>query len=83
MAFTIFCCLSVLAALGVSAQSISTTVQPVFELPLDATSTVYGSTVTTTSSVDCAGSSLVVSTFRAVLTTPVSNPHASAHPPIY
>ena len=83
MAFTIFCCLSLLAALGVSVQSTCTTLQPVFELPLDATSTVYRSTVTTTSSVDCGGCSLVVSTFRAVLTTPVSYPHASTYPPPY
>ena len=44
-----------------------TTVQPVFGLPLDATSTAYASTVTTTSSVDCDGCSLEVTTFRAII----------------
>lgn len=44
-----------------------TTVQPVFELPLDATSTAYASTITTTSSVDCDGCSLEVTTFRAII----------------
>ena len=77
MASTIFSCVFLLAALGASAQSTCTTLQPVFELPLDATSTVYASTITSTSSVDCAGCSLVVSTFRAIVTTPVSKPHAS------
>ncbi|KAM0803094.1 hypothetical protein BDR22DRAFT_819302 [Usnea florida] len=74
MAFTISCYLALLAALGVSAQSTCTTLQPVFEMPIDATSTVYGSTVTATSSVDCAGCSLVVSTFRAIVTTPLPTP---------
>ena len=77
MAFTMFCCFLLLAALGASAQSTCTTLQPVFELPLDATSTVYGSTITSTSSVDCAGCSLIVSTFRAIVTTSVNNPRAS------
>ncbi|KAK3174335.1 hypothetical protein OEA41_001579 [Lepraria neglecta] len=44
-----------------------TTVQPVFGLPLDATSTAYASTITTTSSVDCDGCSLEVTTFRAII----------------
>ena len=79
MAFTIFCYLALLAALGVSAQSTCTTLQPVFEQPFDATSTVYGSTVTATSSVDCAGCALVVSTFRAIVTTPVSDLLACTH----
>ena len=74
MAFTTVFCLSLLAALRASAQSTCTTLQPVFALPLDATSTVYRSTVTSTSSVDCAGCSLVVSTFRAIISTPVSEP---------
>ena len=47
-----------------------TTIQPVFELPLNATNTVYASTITTTSSIDCGGCSLAVSTFRAVLPGP-------------
>ena len=80
MAFTTFCCLTLLAAFGASAQSTCVTLQPVFELPFDATSTVYGSTITSTSSVDCGGCSLVVSTFRAVITTPVSNLLTSTHP---
>lgn len=71
MAFPTVFCLSLLAAFYASAQSTCTTLQPVFELPLDATSTVYASTITSTSSVDCAGCSLVVSTFRAILSTPV------------
>lgn len=73
MAFTIFFCLSLLAAFRASAQSTCTTLQPVFELPLDATSTVYSSTITSTSSLDCGGCSLVVSTFRAIVETPVSD----------
>ena len=44
-----------------------TIVQPVFELPLIATSSVYGSTITITSSLDCDRCSLEVSTFRAIL----------------
>ena len=74
MPFTaIFFCLSLLAAFHASAQSTCTTLQPVFELPLDATSTAYRSTITSTSSVDCAGCSLVVSTFRATTLTPVND----------
>ena len=79
MAFTISCYLALFAAVGVFAQSTCTTLQPVFEQPIDATSTVYGSTVTATSSVDCAGCSLVVSTFRAIVTTPVSDLLACTH----
>ena len=72
--------LFLLAAFNASAQSTTcSTLQPVFELPLDATSTVYRSTVTKTSSIDCAGCTLVVSTFRAIITTPVSkrSPYSS------
>lgn len=73
MAFTTVFCLSLLAALRTAAQSTCTTLQPVFELPFDGTSTVYGSTITSTGSVDCGGCSLVVSTFRAVVETSVSD----------
>ena len=62
---------SFVAALTVHAEMTATTLQPVFELPLDGTSTVYKTTVTSTSAVDCKGSSLVVSTFRAVTATGV------------
>lgn len=77
MASTTVFCLSLLAAFHASAQSTCTTLQPVFELPLDATSTVYASTITSTSSVDCAGCSLVVDTFRAITSTPVPTPTAT------
>ena len=66
MPFTAIFCLSLLAAFHASAQSTCTTLQPVFELQADATSTVFRSTITSTSSVDCAGCSLVVSTFTVV-----------------
>ncbi|KAL6719322.1 hypothetical protein ACLMJK_003561 [Lecanora helva] len=56
---------SSLFAVAANAQS-CTTLQPVFASPIDATSTVFETTVTATSSVDCGGCSLVVSTFRAV-----------------
>ncbi|KAL9008864.1 MAG: hypothetical protein Q9173_006054 [Seirophora scorigena] len=45
----------------------STTLQPVFTFPADGTSTIYESTTTESSSVDCTGSSLVV------VTLPVSD----------
>ncbi|KAL9075761.1 MAG: hypothetical protein Q9161_001513 [Pseudevernia consocians] len=74
MAFTTVFCLSLLAAFHASAQSACTTLQPVFELPFDGTSTVFRSTITSASSVDCGGCSLVVSTFRAVVETSVTTP---------
>lgn len=40
-----------------------TTLQPVFTFPADGTSTIYESTTTESSAVDCSGSSLVVVTF--------------------
>ena len=77
--FTVFC-LSLFAAFHASAQSTCTTLQPVFELPLDATSTVFRSTITSTSTLDCGGCSLVVSTFRATISTPVSDIPFPTHP---
>lgn len=63
----------ILVPLRIHAQT-CTTLQPIFELPLDATSTAFSSTATSTSSVDCGSCSLVVSTFRAVVSTPVPTP---------
>ncbi|KAL8809398.1 MAG: hypothetical protein Q9200_003446 [Gallowayella weberi] len=48
-------------------QTTPTTLQPVFAPPFDATSTVYATTATVQSAVDCSGSSLVVSTFSGVI----------------
>ncbi|KAL8876040.1 MAG: hypothetical protein Q9198_005691, partial [Flavoplaca austrocitrina] len=45
----------------------ATTLQPVFAPPFDATSTVYATTATSQSGLDCQGSSLVVSTFSGVV----------------
>lgn len=59
-----------------------TTLQPVFELPLDATSTAFASTITSTSSVDCGGCSLVVNTFRAIISTPVPTPTTTITEPV-
>ena len=42
-----------------------TTVQPIFEPPIDATKTIFANTTTTTSTVTCDGCLLEVSTFRA------------------
>ncbi|KAI4194925.1 MAG: hypothetical protein LQ350_007501 [Teloschistes chrysophthalmus] len=47
--------------------NIPTTLQPVFAFPFDATSTVYASTTTLSSLVDCQGSVLVVSTYSAII----------------
>ena len=45
----------------------ATTLQPVFAFPFDGTSTSYQSTVTETSTVDCGGKVLVVSTYSATI----------------
>ncbi|CAD6580789.1 MAG: hypothetical protein ASARMPREDX12_000266 [Alectoria sarmentosa] len=82
MALTTVFCLSLLAVFHASAQSTCTTLQPVFELPLEATSTVYASTVTSTAPIDCGGCSLVVSTFRAIISTPVPTPTTTTTEPV-
>ncbi|MCJ1451459.1 mucin 5B, oligomeric mucus gel-forming [Mycoblastus sanguinarius] len=75
MAFNRILVFSILvSAFKASAQTTCTTLQPVFELPLDATSTDFASTVIMTSSLDCGGCSLEVSTFRALLGSTVPSP---------
>ncbi|KAL8985938.1 MAG: hypothetical protein Q9177_004297 [Variospora cf. flavescens] len=51
------------AGIALAHKATSTTVEPVFTYPADGTSTVYARTTTETSSLDCSGSFLVVSTF--------------------
>ncbi|KAL8664013.1 MAG: hypothetical protein Q9202_003430 [Teloschistes flavicans] len=61
-----------LVATSFGQNSSATTLQPVFAFPFDATSTIYASTTTVSSLLDCEGSSLVVSTFSATIAASVS-----------
>ncbi|KAL9595305.1 MAG: hypothetical protein Q9219_006527 [cf. Caloplaca sp. 3 TL-2023] len=68
------CFLLLSTVLGASAQNATrTTLQPVFAFPFDGTSTIYESTATVKSAVDCSGSVLVVSTFAATIAQGTAN----------
>lgn len=59
-------------------QTVATTLQPVFAPPSDGTSTIYVTTTTLQSGVDCGGSSLVVSTFSGEVATDVCQSYQSS-----
>ncbi|KAL8991719.1 MAG: hypothetical protein Q9169_007715, partial [Polycauliona sp. 2 TL-2023] len=62
-------------------QRVATTLQPVFVAPFDATSTIYATTATFQSGLDCAGSSLVVSTFSGIVPANVTTNTATVTSP--
>lgn len=74
--------LPLLFILSRACAQICTTLQPVFELPLDPTSIAFASTIILTSSVDCKGCSLVFSTFRAIISIPVPTPTTTSTEPV-
>lgn len=62
------------AATRVHAQATFTTLGPVFDLPLDVTSTVFDTSMISISTVDCSASVFLGSTFRAIVNTLVGKP---------
>ncbi|KAL8804565.1 MAG: hypothetical protein Q9182_002480 [Xanthomendoza sp. 2 TL-2023] len=61
-------------------QTMATTLQPVFAPPFDATSTIYATTATVQSAVDCSGSLLVVSTFSGTIADVATNTATATSP---